>query len=163
MDHTRRRVNASHVRGKSLGVDGYNVLITTESLISGEDVIICDDGFVRDLRAIFGKYRISEKTAPALRELMKAIVKSGARRVSVLFDRQVSRSGDLASITRRLMFESGVYGDAFAVGAVDRSLRDFEVVATSDCAVIRRCMAVWDIPAEIAKTKGRVLDIRKLC
>jgi hypothetical protein len=160
--HRQKVVSARAVRGKSLGIDGYNVIITLESILAGKKVVLCDDGFVRDLRAIFGKYRASRATERALEELLKVVAKAGPSKAAVFFDKQVSRSGELAGKVRHALRELGLEGDSEAVGGVDFRLRGFDVVATSDRAVIRRAKAVWDIPAELLKRrKANVLNLTK--
>jgi len=159
-EHEKKRMKITWVRGKTLGVDGYNVLITAESILSDKEVVMCDDGFIRDLRGIFGKYRISGLTDRALREILNLIRRSGAKKVHILFDKQVSRSGELASVTRNLMRKMGIPGDAAAVGGVDFLLRKYQVAATSDSVVIKRAKAVWDIPAELKPQK--VFNLTKI-
>jgi len=44
-------------------LDGYNVLITLESVLHHPDTILeSDDGVLRDTKAVFGKYRPHEDT-----------------------------------------------------------------------------------------------------
>lgn len=156
----RKAVRAGAVRGKRLGVDGYNVLITLESIIIGKRVVRCDDGYIRDMRAIFGKYRATPATNKALSALIQTLTKTGPKTVTVFFDKQVSRSGELAAEVRRQLKRAGLKGDASAVGGVDMKLRAFEVVASSDRAVIGRVKAVWDIPAELVERKrANILDL----
>lgn len=153
---------AGAVRGQRLGVDGYNVLISLESFLAGKMVIRCDDGYVRDLRAMFGKYRPGKSTPHAISFLIKTLTKGKPANVAVLFDGQVSRSGDLASKISGELKLAGLNGEAKAVRHVDATLREFDIVASSDRAVIKRARAVWDIPAEILKSKkGKLLDLRK--
>lgn len=152
-EHHRKSVGADAVRGKRLGIDGYNVLITLEGLLAGKLVILCDDGYLRDLRAIFGKYRITPLTARAISALVRTVVKAGPKSVGVFFDKQVSRSGELAAEVRRRLGRAGVEGEASAAGEVDMKLKAFDVVASSDRVVIKRAKAVWDIPAEVLKRK----------
>ncbi len=159
-EHRRRAVKASAVRGKRLGVDGYNVLITLETILTGKQIIRCDDGYVRDLRAIFGKYRATPATDKALSALIQTLTKARPKTVTVFFDKQVSRSGELAAEVRRRLKRTGLKGDASAVGGVDMKLRAFDVVASSDRAVIGRARMVWDIPAELAERKrANLLDL----
>jgi hypothetical protein len=161
--HRWKAVRAGAVREKRLGVDGYNVLITVESILTHKRVVKCDDGYIRDLRAIFGKYKPSKATDRALAELLKMLGKARPREVIVLFDKQVSRSGELAGAARRGLKKLGLQGDSRAVGGVDFKLRVFDVVASSDRAVIERAKAVWDIPAELLKRKkADVLDLMKV-
>ena len=159
-EHRRRAVKASAVRGKRLGVDGYNVLITLETILTGKQIIRCDDGYIRDLRAIFGKYRATPATDKALSALIQTLTKARPKTVTVFFDKQVSRSGELAAEVRPQLNRAGLKGDASAVGGVDMKLRAFDVVASSDRAVIGRARMVWDIPAELAERKrANLLDL----
>jgi hypothetical protein len=163
VEHRQKIVRAEAVRGKSLGIDGYNVVITLESMLTGKQVVRCDDGFVRDLRAIFGKYKASSATERAIEEILKVVAKSRPSEVTVFFDKQVSRSGELAGKVRYGLMELGLEGDSQAVGGVDFRLRGFDVVASSDRAVIKRAKAVWDIPAELLiRKKANILDLKKI-
>ncbi len=162
-EHRRKSVRASAVRGKHLGVDGYNVLITLESILTRKQVVRCDDGYVRDLRAIFGKYRVSPVTPRALTELLRLIAGAKPSHVEFLFDKQVSRSGELAGMVRQRLKQAKLEGDAQAIGGVDLKLHSFEVVASSDRAIIRRANAIWDIPAGLLKGRAaKVIDLTKL-
>jgi hypothetical protein len=160
--HRRKAVRAGAVRGKYLGVDGYNVLITVESILTHKQVVKCDDGYIRDLRAIFGKYKLSKVTDRALAEFLKVLREARPREVIVLFDKQVSRSGELAGAVRRGLKKFGLKGNSRAVGGVDFKLRVFDIVASSDRAIIERAKAVWDIPSELLKRKkANILDLTK--
>jgi hypothetical protein len=160
-ENLRKAVGASHVKDKRLGVDGYNVLITLESILSEKQVVRCDDGYIRDLRAIFGKYRATRAAAGAVSALIGAITKARPKDVSVLFDKQVSHSGELAARVRERIRRASLAGDALAVGGVDMRLLKFDVVASSDRAVIMRAKAVWDIPSEVLKRrKANLIDLR---
>lgn len=161
-EHRRKAVGTRGVRGRRLALDGYNVLITSESILTGKQVIRCDDGFVRDLRAIFGKYKPSRTTERAIAEDLKIVARAKPGEVVVLFDKQVSRSGELAGMVRRELKELHLKGDSRAVEGVDFRLRAFDVVASSDRAVIKRARSVWDIPAELIKRKrAKILNLSK--
>jgi hypothetical protein len=153
-EHRRKLVRMRGVRGRRLGVDGYNVLITIESLLTGKTVVLCNDGVLRDLRAIFGKYRVGPATLRAVSALVQLLERAGPREVIVFFDKQVSHSGELAADVRARLKSAGLRGNSLAVAGVDLRLRGFEVVASSDRAVIKRARAVWDIPQELLRLKG---------
>lgn len=163
LNHRARAVSSTKVRGKMLGVDGYNVLITVESILTGRQVVKCDDGFIRDLRAIFGKYRKSSVTPRALTEILKTISKCKPMEVVIMFDGHMSRSGELAVEVRRMLKQVEIIGNAQAVAGVDFKVRAFDVVASGDRAVIERVKAVWDLPAEILKRrKAKIIDLIKV-
>lgn len=158
--HRAKAVSSAKVRGKMIGVDGYNVLITAESILTGKSVVQCDDGFVRDLRAIFGKYRTSSATPHALTRIINAIAKARPSEVVIMFDSQVSRSGELAAMVRQRLKRTKLEGDARTAAGVDFKVRGFEVAASSDRAIIERSKEVWDIPAEIMRKRAvNVIDL----
>ena len=163
VEHRQKLVKMSGVRGKRLGVDGYNVLITIEGMLMGRKVILCNDGFIRDLRAIFGKYQFGPATSRAISILIQVLAKAGPREVVVLFDKQVSHSGELAADVRARLISADLNGDSLAVGGVDMRLVGFDVVASSDRAVIERAKAAWDIPQELVRLrKIRALDVERI-
>lgn len=147
-DHRKRLMKRSEVGGCSIGIDGYNVLITVESILNGERVVKCDDGFVRDLEAIFGKYKMSESTDYALKKILQALKEMEPEEVVLFFDKQVSKSGELAGFARRQLEEVGLEGDARTTVGTDAKVWQFEVSASSDRVVIERSEQVLDIPAE---------------
>jgi hypothetical protein len=145
------------LRSKGVIVDGYNVLITTESLLAGYPVYSCDDGFLRDTRGIFSSYKISGLTAPALSGLLDLLAEAESAHVEVLLDQQMSRSGELAELVRGMMAGRGLPGTARTARNVDHLLKVSEsVVATSDGNVIDAAKRIFDLPREIAKRRGMV-------
>lgn len=151
----QKAVDIKEVRGRDLHIDGYNVLITTESLISGEDVFLCDDGFLRDMRGIFRRYRWSDATYDAIGLIVHTISEAKPQSALLLLDQQISRSGELAAEIRRAFSAANINGTAKTLRDVDRTLKNSPaVVATSDGIVIDRASSVLDIPAHIAIEKN---------
>lgn len=156
-------VSWREVRGRTLGVDGYNVIITCESLLLGHTVIRCDDGLLRDLRTVFGKYRVGEHTWGALEEVALLLREAGPGEVRVFFDSPASGSGELARETGKILEKYGVRAKCRAVKGVDREVSSCEVSASSDRVIVERARAVWDLPAELLRRKGgKVMDLSKL-
>jgi hypothetical protein len=163
LSHRAKVVSSTKVRDKRIGIDGYNVLITVESILACKQVVKCDDGYIRDLRAIFGKYHASSVTPRALAEILKAISRWKPAEVIVMFDSQMSKSGELAAEVRRMLKEDEIIGDARTVAGVDFKIRAFDVVASGDRAIIERVKAVWDLPAELLKNrKTKITDLTKI-
>lgn len=161
--HRKKAVGGTEIRSKRLAVDGYNVLITVESILTGKQVVRCDDGFIRDLRAIFGKYHASSATPRALTEILTTILRARPSEVVMMFDSQMSRSGELAAEVRRRLKQVGLKGSAQAVEGVDFKVRGFDIVASSDRAIIERVKAVWDLPGEVLRRrKANFIDLTKL-
>ncbi len=143
------------LRGKILFVDGYNVLISAESILGGKHVYLCDDGLIRDTQGIFRSYKNSDLTKIALDAVLELLVRACPDRVEVLLDQQIGMSGALAAMMRQIIAEDGIAGTARTVQDVDRQLKDCGgIVATSDGNVIDAATQVVDIPAEIARRRG---------
>jgi hypothetical protein len=143
------------LRGRVLFVDGYNVLISVESILAGKPIYLCDDGLIRDTQGIFRNYKTSDLTKAALDAVFKLLAKTRPDSVEVLLDQQISMSGELAAMIRQLMADHGVPGTARTVQDVDRQLKECDgIVATSDGNVIDAASQVVDVPAEIAKRWG---------
>lgn len=161
--HKRKSVNTPEVRGRGLGIDGYNVLITVESILTKKQVVRCDDGFIRDLRAIFGKYKMTRSTQRALVELLRVVSGAKPKETVILFDQQVSKSGELAAMAREELARLGLRGDARTAVGTDAKIRGFDVAASSDRAIIERARAVWDISAAVARGRSaRITDLSKI-
>ena len=45
-ERRKKLVNIEEIRGKRVVIDGYNVLITVENVLKGENIIFCDDGLL---------------------------------------------------------------------------------------------------------------------
>jgi len=58
------------LRGRVVFVYGYNTTITTQSLLAGYPVYLCDDGFVRDTRGFFRSYKASRISVCAFFEIL---------------------------------------------------------------------------------------------
>ena len=66
--HIRKRSENSlqQIENQPLLIDGYNILTTLETALSGGAIFLCRDGCVRDMASIHGTYRKVEETIPAL-------------------------------------------------------------------------------------------------
>ncbi|MGB3919506.1 DUF434 domain-containing protein [Methanothrix sp.] len=143
------------LRGQSISIDGYNVIITTESVIGGYPVYLCDDGLLRDSRGIFRGFKASPLTAIALNWILDLLASAGPARTEVLLDQQMSRSGELAEMVRRMMAERQLCGVAKTARNVDHLLKTAKrIILTSDGNVIDSVDYIMDLPAEIGRRSG---------
>lgn len=150
-----KRIGVEELRGREVSIDGFNVLNTVETMLRGEPLILCDDGVLRDFSEVHSRYVLSNLTERALAEILGFLKKLEAARAELLYESQISRSGELAGLTRRMMRSIGIEGDARTMRTVDSALvKSGEIVATSDSAVLLRCRYFIDIPQslDLAKT-----------
>lgn len=147
----RKKLTKS-VKARDLVVDGYNVLITVESFLKNKELFLSDDGFVRDVSATFGKYRISRTTPKAAEKILSALKAHRPRSVTFIFDSQVSFSGELCKMFRERMSEIGIKGDASTAENADYAIIEAnKIVSTSDRAIIKKAERVLDLAGEVTK------------
>ena len=150
-----KAVPVQALRRRDVIVDGYNVLITVESLLAGYPVYLCDDGFLRDVRGIFKRYQPSRFTETALSLILDLLALADPGRIEFLLDQQMSRSGELAAEIRERMAGRSLPGTACTARDTDHRLKmNPGIVASADGNVIDAASMVVDLPAEIARMRG---------
>ena len=150
-----RVLSLDEIRGREIFLDGYNCIITTESLLEGFAVYLCDDGFLRDTRGFFRRYRASKSASRPIKEILGLLAEAGPSRAVFFLDCQISRSGELTAEIRGLMAQMGLDGDALCLRDVDRQLKCCrKIVASSDGIIIDSATEAIDLPAEIARRWG---------
>jgi hypothetical protein len=143
--------------GNIIFIDGYNVLITVETiLIDPAKLIIAQDGLVRDTAAVFGKYKIKKETIKALNLILNTLKTHDPSFVKFYFDKQVSFSGELSEMVIKFLEVQDISGTALVSANVDYELvQEWKekggLVATSDGAVIDKVDHIIDIPMFIIK------------
>lgn len=148
----------SDVKDKNVLIDGYNVLITVESIFNLEEefMVSCDDGVTRDIKAVFGKYKKNQNTEVALNSIISLLKHFKPKNVLFLYDSPVSLSGELAKTTQELLKSLGVHGDAQTTEKVDSELVNLSIemegiVATSDGIIMDKVASVLDIPGYVSR------------
>ena len=149
-----KRADPSELRGDEIWIDGFNVLNTVEAILRGDYLILCDDHVLRDFSEIHSKYRLSEFTRKALEEIMKFMRKSEVRRVVILFESQISRSGEIAAMAREVMKAEKISGEAKTSKTVDSDLiKSGKIIASSDSAVLLKCRKFIDLTGHLELVK----------
>lgn len=151
-------INLSKITGKPVLIDGYNVLITVEIICNKnyDSLVLCDDGVLRDVKAVFGGYKINNSTRSALKSIVTILNLHDPESINFFYDSPVSKSGELADLTEQILENHDVTGGAETNKNVDFALVNLSkklggIVATSDGAVIDRVDSVIDIPNWIFK------------
>ena len=161
-----KKVAFIDTRYKDILLDGYNVLLSVDSLLRKKPIWLCDDGYVRDTRCYFSKAKQVEDLEKSLDLVIKFLCEAHPKSVIFLLDAQISRSGELAGFIRYKMEEHGIPGEARISKTTDFELKAYEdkayeegqknnlVVATSDGIVIDSVSQAIDIPACLMEKMG---------
>jgi hypothetical protein len=160
----KKLVPFEQISGKHVVIDGYNVLITVESILHDKTIIDCDDGILRDVSGVFGSHVITPVTYNSINLILSQIAEYPPKLLQFFFDSQVSRSGELSKIIREKMNKFQLNGDAETVKQVDTTLKKLncDIVATSDTIIIAQASAVVDIPQRILKILNFPISFLKL-
>jgi hypothetical protein len=149
-----KMLESSMVSGKDLWIDGFNVLNTVEAALKGELLILCDDGIVRDFSQVYGRYRFSQLTLSSLQLIMGELKNLHPSCVRVFYDSQISKSGEIAKITREVISNLGLRGDAETTKTVDSILSKTDaVVCTSDSVILSACRYIFDLAGYIITSR----------
>jgi hypothetical protein len=128
--------------GFILALDGYNVLITVESALSGGLILIGRDGCYRDLASVHGTYRKVEETRPAIGLIVDSLLDVDTQHLIWYLDRPVSNSGRLRALILDVLQERSAEWEVELVDSPDRALAAFDgPVASSDSWVLDQCGA----------------------
>ncbi len=139
-----KRVEVEALAGETLAIDGFNLLISVESALSGGLVLRCRDEVWRDLASIHGSYRSVEETDPALTLVGELCARAKVSAIRWLLDRPISNSGRLRGRMEQLAAERGWLWTVELSDNPDRPLaaeRD-AIVASADGLILDGC-ARW--------------------
>jgi len=163
-ERKEKTISFEELQGKTLTIDAYNVIIVLETMLKGKELIESDDSFVRDISGVFGKHKITKTTRQAISLIMQTLKQNPPKKTLIFFDSPVSKSGELAAITRKKMEEYGINGTAQIVKQADNAvIRRGEVAATSDSVILQKAKKTFDLAGYIVREKNYKLlyPIRK--
>ena len=151
----RSRKEVSSASDKTVYIDGFNIIITLEVLLSDSILLSCMDGTIRDLAALRGTYRIIPETKGAVQLLLKTLQEMDVKAAHILLDEPVSNSGRLKALI------AGI-GEAYPLGLdiqiqrdVDRALWEQENVITTDSVILDHCVSWVNINAKCMTRLGK--------
>ncbi len=149
----KKIVSLERVRGKTLFIDGHNVLITVESGLLGHPVFLADDGLVRDARRLSRRFRPSATSSQALEAMFQVLEKSSPQEIVFFLDRPLSRSGELAALIREGLRERGLKGRVELIEAADQKLKEgVPLLASADAPLVDRAELVFDLAAKTLRS-----------
>lgn len=143
----RSRKEVSAVSGRDVYIDGFNIIITMEVLLSDSILFSCMDGTVRDLAALRGTYRNIPETQDAVRLLLETLRELEVRAAHVLLDEPVSNSGRLKALIAEAGEGYPFDLDIQILRDVDRVLWEQENVITTDSVILDHCVSWVNLTA----------------
>lgn len=131
----------SEIRGREVLVDGFNIIITLETALSGSLLILCGDGVIRDLAGLRGTYHLISQTDIAIGLLLQSLEIPGASSAKIYLDAPVSNSGRLRE---RIIETSSSYHlpvEVILVDDTDKAIEGKENIITGDSILLDSCIS----------------------
>jgi len=154
LETKRKKTSLTEIKGKEIFIDGYNVIITTESVLMNK-TFVSMDGVLRDTRNVSKKHRITNETIESVDLILNLLKKYLPCYTQFYLDKMMSKSGKLSEIIRKGMGERGLKGDSETILSVDHTLKNKEgIIATNDSAIILEVKKFIDLPSKIKTSKG---------
>ncbi len=146
----QKEIFPGDLNDKTILLDGYNILITIESLLSVAPVFVSRDGCIRDLAGVRGTYRTVEETIPAFELIANTLNSLEVAGVLWLFDSPVSNSGKLKTLIYDLAEKNNWPWDAELLPNPDKELiATDKVIVTADSNVLDKCTHFSNLTAYI--------------
>ena len=99
------------LRGCTVWIDGFNLLITLERALRGDPILLCRDGVIRDVAGVHGTYRKGKHTLNAFELIIRTLHSLEVEKIKWFFDQPVSNSGQVAQLARQYKTEAEVVRD----------------------------------------------------
>lgn len=154
-EQLKARKTKETTTGKEIWVDGFNMIITLEVLLSDSVIFLCMNGTIRDLAALRGTYRIIPETTDAIKRLLDALKEINAESVHILLDEPVSNSGRLKTLIAGVGEEYLFDLDIQIRKDVDRALYGIGNVVTSDSVILDNCRSWINLTPGCLKKHGK--------
>ncbi len=170
----RKAKLVKQIKGKTLAIDGYNVLFTLLNYRLGRFTFISTDDVLRDAGSLHGKLKDEEVFIDCIKILAKHLSAMHPRQVDVFLDSPVSHSERHAQVITDIFREFNLAVNCQVIRSADYALKHlpFDVLATSDSVIIENATGgVIDLPriilekqynAEPGKDCGSVSTIIQL-
>ncbi|MEM0999406.1 MAG: DUF434 domain-containing protein [Bacteroidota bacterium] len=97
-----RQLLPAALAGRSLQIDGFNILISVEAALSGALLFRARDGAIRDIASIHGSYRRVNQTPEAIALIGEMLTQLSPAGVTWYLDQPVSNSGRLKTQLREI-------------------------------------------------------------
>ena len=121
-------------------IDGFNLLIIMEAILSGAPVFKGRDGLIRDISGLHGSYRKISETPVAIALIAQFFRQYNALSVLWVFDKPVSNSGRLAKLVEEVGSQNNIQWQTRLADQTDNKVAEAnKIVISSDSQILARC------------------------
>lgn len=155
---SRQSREVTDISGKTLYIDGFNVIIGLEIACSASMLFHCMDGTIRDLAGLHGTYRLIPQTDMAITGLVQTLTELQVQKAVIYLDKPVSNSGRLKQRIYELAGETTFMLEVLIENPVDAILKTKPLVASADAIILDQCSNWFNLTAHVIREKIGVYD-----
>ncbi|KQT25784.1 hypothetical protein ASG22_03495 [Chryseobacterium sp. Leaf405] len=135
-----KQLTISDLKGQTIYLDGFNVLILLESLLSDAYIFEGADGCFRDLSGVHGTYKRVNQTQKTIELVAEFFKKSQSDKLIWIFDKPVSNSGRIKHIILEFAQENNLNWNVELEFNPDKFLAEHaEISVSSDAWILDHC------------------------
>ncbi|MCR5147619.1 MAG: DUF434 domain-containing protein [Eubacterium sp.] len=127
------------IEGKTIYIDGFNVIIGLEIAYSDSMLFSCMDGTIRDLAGLRGTYRLIPETDLAVKALIRTLAFLKVEKAIIYLDKPVSNSGRLKQKIYEYAEDCDIEVEVVIEDAVDHVLKQKPLIASGDAIILNEC------------------------
>ena len=150
---SRKSREVSDISGKTIYIDGFNVIIGLEIAFSDSMLFKCMDGTIRDLAGLHGTYRLIPQTDFAIQALLQTLDELQIQKAVIYLDKPVSNSGRLKQRIYEFAESISFELDVQIENPVDALLKTKPLIASSDAIILDECSNWFNLVKYIINTK----------
>jgi hypothetical protein len=159
----RTRLEWTDLHNEAVVIDGYNLLITLESALSGGVILLCRDGAYRDIAGIHSTYKRVEETMPAIQLIGQALTELGIFKAHWYFDTPVSNSGRLKMLLLEEATKNGWNWEAELVFNPDKTvLESDKIIISADSWILDRAKLWFNFLGYLMECKLSNVNLKAL-
>ena len=148
----RKEKQRDEIKGQTVYIDGFNIIITLEVALSDGMLFVGQDGCIRDLAELRGSYRLIPQTDKAIVLIRDALSKLEAGSVVFYLDQPVSNSGRLRAKIYEIDWP--MFVTVNITRRPDVLLKKLPCVVTGDFIILDECESWYNMTAYILNQAG---------
>ncbi|MDR6465679.1 DUF434 domain-containing protein [Chryseobacterium sediminis] len=158
-----KHVETLDLKGKMVYLDGFNVLILLESLLSEAYIFEGLDGCFRDLSGVHGTYKRVNQTLSAVELIAAFYQKNQIQKLVWIFDKPVSNSGRIKQIILEFAEQHQLNWEADLQFNPDKFLAESsEIIISSDAWILDHCKEWFNLIGYLIREEKLPVNLIKM-
>jgi hypothetical protein len=158
-----KHVETLDLKGKTVYLDGFNVLILLESLLSEAYIFEGLDGCFRDLSGVHGTYKRVNQTLIAVELIAAFYQKNQIQKLVWVFDKPVYNSGRIKQIILEFAEQQQLNWEADLQFNPDKFLAESsEIIISSDAWILDHCKEWFNLIGYLIREEKLPVNLIKM-